>query len=323
MSSDSVRPSSLSLRTSRLNDGVSRPSSAARSGARTSGERSMIASVCLVHGPMDDAASSRSRRPRISASSASVGGAAARDPRVLAPPAQAHAEHRPVRPGRQPAPQGVEGRGAGPAGIVLGDRGFVDGLDGRDLDQPDGGAHPGTDDDTRPVPAAEAEIDGSRLDPGELDRPDHHADQVRPRASMRRAAVRLRPAALSRPLRAVAPHVGLSHLLYRVRRPRRPCDGHPRPAAAPRTGGDDQDEWTGTALRSRCPPQPAAARPRSGRTTPARRPPGTPGRSRRRCRGSLVEGHVELAYAQTEQGTDGRLQRQSPGPSAPGPLARA
>ena len=74
MSSDSVSPSSLSLRTSRLNDGVSRPSSAARSGARTSGERSMIASVCRVHGPVGDAASRRSRRARISASSASVGG---------------------------------------------------------------------------------------------------------------------------------------------------------------------------------------------------------------------------------------------------------
>ena len=74
MSSDSVSPSSLSLRTSRLNDAVSRPSSAARSGARTSGERSTIASVRRVHGPVDDAASRRSRRARISASSASVGG---------------------------------------------------------------------------------------------------------------------------------------------------------------------------------------------------------------------------------------------------------
>ena len=70
------------------------------------------------------------------------------------------------------------GTRAGPARVVLGDRGLVDGLDGGDLDQPDGGAHPGADDHARTVPAAEAEIDRSRLDPGELDRTDHHAVQA-------------------------------------------------------------------------------------------------------------------------------------------------
>ena len=73
MSSDSVSPSSLSLRTSRLKLGVSRPSSAASSGARTVGSRSMIASVARVHGPIADARSSRSSRSRIAATSSASG----------------------------------------------------------------------------------------------------------------------------------------------------------------------------------------------------------------------------------------------------------
>ena len=179
MSSDSVRPSSLSLRTSRLNDAVSRPSSAARSGARTSGERSMIASVCRVHGPADDAASRRSSRARTSASSASVGGCCRSPIRGSSP-----AQRRPTRnTGRSafaasPRRNASSDRGARPAGVVLGDGGLVDGFDGGDLDQPDGGAHPGADDHARAIPTAEAEIDGPGLDLGGLARSDPHRDRL-------------------------------------------------------------------------------------------------------------------------------------------------
>jgi len=53
---------------------------------------------------------------------------------------------------RSPAPQRVEGRGDGSARIVRGDGGLVAGFDEGDLDQSDGGAHPGTDDHARTVP---------------------------------------------------------------------------------------------------------------------------------------------------------------------------
>ena len=51
MSSDWVRPFSLSLRTSFLKSGVSRPTSAASSGARRPGLRPISASVLRVQGP--------------------------------------------------------------------------------------------------------------------------------------------------------------------------------------------------------------------------------------------------------------------------------
>src|SRR5919112_1120448 len=82
MSRDSVSPSSLSLRTSRLKLGVSRPSSAASSGARTVGWRSMIARVALVHGPTAESpqlAGAR-RRPTPPPAGAGTGGRRAAPP---------------------------------------------------------------------------------------------------------------------------------------------------------------------------------------------------------------------------------------------------
>ena len=76
MASDSVRPSSLSLRTSFLKSAVSRPTRAARSGARTVGLRSIRSSVSRVHAPYDDAASRRSSRALIVAISSASGTAA-------------------------------------------------------------------------------------------------------------------------------------------------------------------------------------------------------------------------------------------------------
>src|ERR687896_702365 len=52
MSRLSVRPSSFSLRTSVLNGAASRPSDAARSGARTAGRSAMRRSTVAVHGPV-------------------------------------------------------------------------------------------------------------------------------------------------------------------------------------------------------------------------------------------------------------------------------
>jgi hypothetical protein len=137
----------------------------------------MIANVCRVQGPMADAASRRSRRARIASSSElrlRRGPLPQGDPRVLAGPAQADPVYRPVRLGGQPAAQRVEGRSPGAAGVVRGDRGVVDGLDGDDLDEPDDGAHPSTDDDARTFPSAEGEVDGPGLDPRQLHRTDHH-----------------------------------------------------------------------------------------------------------------------------------------------------
>ena len=76
MASDSVRPSSLSLRTSFLKSAVSRPTRAARSGARTVGLRSIRSSVSRVHAPYADAASRRSSRALIVAISSASGTAA-------------------------------------------------------------------------------------------------------------------------------------------------------------------------------------------------------------------------------------------------------
>ena len=73
MSRDSVSPSSLSLRTSFLKSAVSRPTRAARSGARTVGWRSIRSRVSRVHAPYDDALSSLASRASICAISAASG----------------------------------------------------------------------------------------------------------------------------------------------------------------------------------------------------------------------------------------------------------
>ena len=83
-----MRPSALSLRTSRLNTSVSRPSDAARSGARTAGRSAMSCSTVAVHGPRVLALSSFASRARIAATSSSVRSSSSRSATRSSGPSQ-------------------------------------------------------------------------------------------------------------------------------------------------------------------------------------------------------------------------------------------
>ncbi len=181
MSSDSVSPSSLSLRTSFLKSAVSRPTRAARSGARTVGWRSIRSSVSRVQAPYDEALSSRSSRPLISRDLGRVGDRLAqRLAGVGAGVDQADAPRRVLRAGRERLLQRLERRGARPPGVLR--REAPGPLDRRHLEQPHRRPHPGADHHPRPRPPTEREVDGACLDRRQLGRSDHHGTSLSVRA---------------------------------------------------------------------------------------------------------------------------------------------